>query len=76
MTMQNLAIFKSRKATMAVISAAMSYLCIKSGFSVEQTLMVIAPLAAYIPIEGAADYKRVNLAQAQQAQQPQPQQPQ
>ena len=58
MNVKNIAILQSRKATMAVISAALGFWCIKSGFTMEQTMIVVGPIAAYIPIEGAADYRR------------------
>lgn len=61
--MKNIAVLQSRKATMALLSAALSFWCVKSGFSIEQTLLVVGPLAAYIPIEGAADYRRAQAPQ-------------
>lgn len=56
--MSNIPLLKSKKASMALACAVLSFLCVKSGFTTEQTALVVGPLMAYIPIEGAIDHRR------------------
>lgn len=56
--MQNIALLRSKKGLSAIICAVMSFACLKSGFTTEQTALVVGPLMAYLPIEGAIDHRR------------------
>lgn len=51
-------IFQSKKAVMALVASALSFACIKSGFSVQQIAAVIGPLMAYVPMETYLDKVR------------------
>lgn len=61
--MQNIALLKSKKGLSAVLCALFSFSCLKSGFTLEQTALVVGPLMAYLPIEGAIDHKRTPATQ-------------
>lgn len=58
--MNGVALLKSKKATMACIAALLSFVCMKNGLTTEQTALVVSPILAYIPIEGAIDHRRAN----------------
>ena len=55
--MKDIAILKSKKASMACVAALLSYVCLKNGLSTEQAALVVSPILAYIPIQGAIDHK-------------------
>lgn len=64
--MEKIALLKSKKGLSAVLCAVFSFACLKSGFTTEQTALVVGPLMAYLPIEGAIDHKKVKAAPATQ----------
>lgn len=53
-----IAFLESKKATAAICASVLAFLCFNTGLTAEQTLLVISPLAAYIPIEGTIDARR------------------
>lgn len=55
--MKDIAILKSKKASMACIAAVMSYVCLKNGLTTEQAMLVVSPILVYVPIQGAIDHK-------------------
>lgn len=55
--MSKIAVFNSKKATIAMFSSIMGFICLKYGLTTEQTALVVSPLLAYIPVQGTIDHQ-------------------
>ena len=56
--MKDIALLQSKKGLSACICAVVAFACVKSGFTEAQTMMVVGPLMAYLPIQGAIDHRK------------------